>query len=194
MKSICVYCGSRMGKDPAYKALARQLGQLLGERGLTLVYGGGNVGLMGVLADATLQAGGRVVGVIPKSLLDKEVGHHEVSELIVVGDMHERKLKMATLADAFIAMPGGIGTLEELFETLTWLQLGFHQKPIGLLDCADYFGGLWRFLEHMVAEGFLRQDQLTLLSHSHDPAALLQTFAQFAAPDTDPWYEKSQFA
>lgn len=196
MKAVCVYCGSRMGVRPAYAEAARQLGATLAARGITLVYGGGNVGLMGVLADAVMAEGGHVVGVIPQALLDKEVGHREVSELIVVHDMHQRKLKMATLADAFIALPGGIGTLEELFETFTWLQLGFHQKPVGLLDVDDYYSHLTGFLDRMVDEGFLRGDQLSMLHQGKTAASLLDELARFVAPDNESlarWFEKSQF-
>jgi uncharacterized protein (TIGR00730 family) len=194
MRAVCVYCGSRKGVQPAYAEGARRLGGLLAERGMTLVYGGGNVGLMGIIADAVMASGGRVVGIIPQALLAKEVGHREVSELIVVEDMHERKLKMATLSDAFIALPGGIGTLEELFETFTWLQLGFHTKPVGLYDIGGYYRQLTDFLGHMVGEGFLRADQLEMLHVADDPAALLADLARFEAPNTDPWFEKSQFA
>lgn len=196
MKAVCVYCGSRMGNRPAYAEAARRLGKALAGRGITLVYGGGKVGLMGVLADAVMAAGGQVIGVIPQALVDKEVGHHAVSELIVVHDMHQRKLKMATLADAFIALPGGIGTLEELFETFTWLQLGFHQKPVGLLDVEGYFSHLNTFLDRMVEENFLRADQLAMLHRSTEAESLLDELAGFEAPDSESyarWFEKSQF-
>ena len=196
MKAVCVYCGSRMGNRPAYPEAARTLGKTLAERGITLVYGGGDVGLMGVIANAAMAAGGRVIGVIPQALMDKEVGHSEVSELIVVPDMHQRKLKMATLADAFIALPGGIGTLEELFETFTWLQLGFHGKPVGLLDVDGYFGHLNTFLDRMVEENFLRADQLAMLHRATDADVLLDELAAFEAPNEENlarWFEKSQF-
>ena len=196
MKAVCVYCGARMGVRPVHAEAARQLGTLLATRGIRLIYGGGNVGLMGVLADATMAAGGEVTGVIPQALLDKEVGHRAISELIVVPDMHQRKLKMALLADAFIALPGGIGTLEELFETFTWLQLGFHGKPVGLLDVDGYYAQLTGFLDRMVEEGFLRADQLALLHRGQDGGALLDELARFEAPDDESlarWFEKSQF-
>ena len=193
MHAICVYCGSRMGRFPAYREIAVALGTLLAQRNITLIYGGGNIGLMGVLADAAMASGGHVIGVIPKGLMDKEVGHRNVSELIVVTDMHERKLKMASLADAFIALPGGIGTLEELFEVFTWLQLGFHGKPVGLLDTAGYYQKLLHFLNHMRDEGFLRADQLALLHHAENAEVLLSELKKFSAPNTDAWYEKSQF-
>jgi uncharacterized protein (TIGR00730 family) len=193
MRSVCVYCGSRMGSGPAFRQAAEDLGRRLAERGITLVYGGGDVGLMGVLADAAMAAGGKVIGVIPQALMDKEVGHRAVSELIVTPDMHQRKLKMATLADAFIALPGGIGTLEELFETFTWLQLGFHKKPIGLLDVDGYYERLAAFLDHMVAQNFLRADQLAMLHRGTEADALLDELTRFEAPDTDRWYERSEF-
>ena len=193
MRAVCVYCGSRMGVGPSYKQAAETLGRLLAERGITLVYGGGDVGLMGVLADSAMAAGGTVIGVIPQALMEKEVGHRAVSELIVTHDMHQRKLTMADRADAFIALPGGIGTLEELFETFTWLQLGFHKKPIGLLDVNGYYEKLTGFLDHMVAENFLRADQLAMLHRATDPAALLDELTRFEAPDTDRWYERSEF-
>lgn len=196
MRAVCVYCGARMGVSPAYASGARVLGETLAHRGITLVYGGGNVGLMGVVANAALAAGGRVIGIIPQALQEKEVGHQSVSELIITPDMHQRKLLMATMSDAFIALPGGIGTLEELFETFTWLQLGFHQKPVGILDINGYYRQLRSFLEHMVAENFLRADQLALLHQSEDGGALLDELAKFEAPDADSysrWFEKSQF-
>lgn len=176
--------------------MARWLGETLAARGITLVYGGGNVGLMGVLADTVMANGGHVVGVIPKALLDKEVGHQNVSQLLVVEDMHERKLKMATMADAFITLPGGIGTMEELFETFTWLQLGFHKKPVGLLDVDGYYDHLVTFLNRMVEENFLLEDQLGLLHRGTEPAQLLADLAAFEAPEDamyDAWFDKSQF-
>jgi uncharacterized protein (TIGR00730 family) len=194
MKAICVYCGSRAGSKPEYAEMARVLGKLLAERGITLVYGGGNVGLMGVVADAVQSAGGHTIGVIPRLLVEKEVAHKGLGELIIVNDMHERKLKMATLSDAFIALPGGIGTLEELFETWTWLQLGFHGKPIGLLDAGNYYAHLLQFLDHMVAEGFLNAAQRDLLFHEQDAGGLLAKLSAFAAPATDPWYDEVRFA
>ena len=189
MKSLCVYCGSNRGSRPEYAELARRLGTLLARRGITLVYGAGNIGLMGIAADAAMAAGGKVVGVIPRALMEKEVAHHGLSELIVVNDMHERKLTMATRADGFIALPGGIGTLEELFETWTWLQLGFHGKPIALLDVAGYYASLVAFLDHMVGERFLMPAQRELLITDTDPEAVLDRMSAFAAPDTDKWYE-----
>jgi uncharacterized protein (TIGR00730 family) len=153
--NICVYCGSRPGAKPAYAEAARSLGDLIAKRGHGLVYGGGDVGLMGIVADAVLAAGGPVVGVIPEALVQKEVGHQRLTEQHVVPTMHIRKQMMAERADAFIALPGGIGTLEELYEVWTWRQLGYHDKPVGLLNVAGYFDDLLRFMDRSVSEGFL---------------------------------------
>lgn len=178
---VCVYCGSRHGADIAYTAAARELGRTIGERGWELVYGGGHVGLMGEVADATLAAGGRVIGVITEALMKREVGHRGLSELHVVQTMHERKRMMAEGADLFVALPGGIGTMEELFEVWTWRQLGYHDQPIGLLNVAGYYDGFLRFCDQMVAQDFLAAAQRsTLLTHT-DPAALLQTLAKSLA-------------
>ena len=155
MKSLCVFCGSSPGKRPAYAELAVRTGELIARSGLTLVYGGGRVGLMGALADAALGAGGRVVGVIPQMLIDREVGHAGLSQLHVVRTMSERKLLMGDLADAFLALPGGIGTMDELFEAWTWTQLGLHRKPCALLNLDGYYDPLLAFLDHAVDEGFL---------------------------------------
>ena len=158
LRRLCVYCGSRTGDDPVYREAAEAVGRLLAGRGIELVYGGGNVGLMGALADAALEAGGRVIGVIPEDLMAREVGHRGLTELRVVSSMHERKLTMAELSDGFVALPGGIGTVEEIVEVLTWSQLGIHAKPCALLDVAGYFGPLVAFFDHAVARGFLRAD------------------------------------
>lgn len=171
--SICVYCGSRPGVRPAYSSLARALGTAIGRRGWQLVYGGGRAGLMGAVADATLAAGGRVVGIIPDSLMRLEVGHAGLHELHVVETMHQRKQMMAERADAFVAMPGGIGTFEELFEVWTWRHLAYHHSPLGLLDTEGYWSPLMAFLKHSVAEGFMDQDQMAMLEVSADVAALL---------------------
>ncbi len=171
--SICVYCGSRHGNQPAYTAAARALGTAIGARGWQLVYGGGKVGLMGEVADATMAAGGRVVGVIPESLKQREVEHQGLDELHVVPTMHLRKQMMAERADAFVALPGGIGTLEELYEVWTWRQLGYHRKPIGLLNTAGYYNDLLNFMRHSVAEGFLSADQMTAVQVDTDPQVLL---------------------
>jgi uncharacterized protein (TIGR00730 family) len=175
--SVCVYCGSRHGSEPAYTAAARALGEAIGRRGWQLVYGGGKVGLMGELADAALAAGARVVGVIPESLQKREVGHRGLSELHVVPDMHTRKRMMAERADAFIALPGGIGTLEELYEVWTWRQLGYHDQPIGLLNSQGFYDGLLAFMRQTVESGFLDQRQLEVLSVRSNPAELLDWVA-----------------
>lgn len=180
MKSICVYCGSSMGVNPGYAEAARLLAAEMVKDGIALVYGGGNIGLMGVIADEVMQLGGDVTGIIPQALLDKEVGHHGLSRLHIVKDMHERKALMAQLSDGFIAMPGGIGTLEELFEAFTWLQLGLHDKPIGLLNVGGFYDGLNRFLAHTVNEGFLKQGQAELLISETTPRTLLERFQSFA--------------
>jgi uncharacterized protein (TIGR00730 family) len=168
-----VFCGSSAGGAPEYARAAARLGVLLAERGLGLVYGGGRVGLMGILADACLQAGGQVVGVIPRRLQDRELGHSGLAELHVVGSMHERKARMTELADGFVALPGGIGTMEEFFEVWTGGQLGLHAKPYALLNVAGYFDPLIRFLDHMVDERFLRTEQRGALVVDRDPATLL---------------------
>jgi uncharacterized protein (TIGR00730 family) len=159
MKRLCVFCGSSFGDDPAYLAAARDLGQLLAASGIGLVYGGASVGLMGAVADAALAAGGEVIGVLPQGLREREVGHNGLTELHIVATMHERKALMADLADGFIALPGGIGTLEEFCEILTWAQLGVHAKPCGLLDIADYYAPLIAFFDRMVAARFLRIEE-----------------------------------
>jgi uncharacterized protein (TIGR00730 family) len=171
--NIAVYCGSSFGMNPAYQKAARTLGQLLATRGLGLVYGGGNVGLMGATADAALEAGGTVIGVIPHALEQREVAHRGLSTLHVVPDMHARKAKMIELADAFIVLPGGIGTLEELFEVWTWAQLGYHQKPVGLLNIAGYFDSLLEFLDFGVTQGFQKQTARDLLVVNNQPLELL---------------------
>jgi len=185
--SVCVYCGSRHGAQPAYTEAARALGTAIGTRGWQLVYGGGKVGLMGEVADATLAAGGRVVGVIPESLMRREVGHPGLSELHVVPTMHQRKQMMAERANAFIALPGGIGTLEELYEVWTWRQLGYHDNPIGLLNTGGFYDGLLQFMRTTVDEGFLSSQQHAALRVGTDPLALLLELAQLAgaaaAPD-----------
>jgi uncharacterized protein (TIGR00730 family) len=184
--SLCVYCGSRPGKDPAFTALARTLGQAIGRRCWQLVYGGGRAGLMGEVADATLAAGGRVVGVIPDSLMRLEVGHAGLHELHVVDTMHRRKQLMAERADAFIAMPGGIGTFEELFEVWTWRHLGYHDRPLALLDAAGYWAPLVEFLSRAVAQGFMGEDQMAMLHVDTEVEHLLDTLvAGRGDPDDD---------
>jgi len=184
--NICVYCGSRPGVMPAYAQAARVLGQAIASQGHGLVYGGGNVGLMGIVADAVLAAGGPVVGVIPQALVQREVGHLGLSEQHVVPDMHVRKRLMAERADAFIALPGGIGTLEELFEVWTWRQLGYHDKPVGLLNVAGFYDHLLHFMDHTVGQGFLDEAQRRMPLVDTDPAALLHRVLAEAALATAP--------
>ena len=184
--SVCVYCGSRTGADPAHAALAQATGQWIGSRGGQLVYGGGRNGLMGIVADATMKAGGRAIGIIPKSLVDLEVAHHGCTELHVVDTMHERKRLMAEHSDAFLALPGGIGTFEELFEVWTWRQLGYHDKPIGLLNAGGYYDGLVEFLRNCVANGFMNEGQMNLLRIGSDAAPLLADLVQAAGLTDSP--------
>lgn len=172
--SVCVYCGSRDGALPAYGQIAQAVGEAIGRRGWQLVYGGGRAGLMGQVADAVLAAGGGVVGVIPRTLMEREVGHHGLNELHVVETMHERKQLMATRSDAFLALPGGLGTFEELFEVWTWRQLGYHTKPLGLLNCAGYYDGLLGFLRDAVAQGFISVDHHRLLHVETDVDTVLE--------------------
>lgn len=178
--SLCVYCGSRDGLRPEFAAIAAEVGQWIGQHGGQLVYGGGNNGLMGVLADATLAAGGRVVGVIPQALVEREWAKRDCTELHIVDNMHERKRMMAERADAFLALPGGIGTFEEFFEAWTWRQLGYHDKPIGLLDSAGYYQPLLAFLKQSVQQGFMSDWQLDLLTVEAQPALLLAQLVQAA--------------
>jgi hypothetical protein len=182
LKSVCVYCGANRGSGPEYAAAAQRLGALLAERGITVIYGGGSVGLMGVLADAVLAGGGKVIGVIPKGLFAREVAHRGVTKMHVVRSMHERKALMADLADAFIAMPGGLGTLDETFEMLSWAQLGLHAKPCGMLNVGGYFDDLHAFLDHSVERGFLRSKHRRLLIADTDARRLLRRLARYAAP------------
>jgi len=190
LRRICVFAGSRPGARAEYAAAARALGGTLARRGIGLVYGGGNVGLMGELADAALAAGGEVIGVIPEALVRKEVAHTGLSELRVVDSMHERKAQMADLADAFIALPGGMGTLEELCEILTWAQLGLHAKPCGLLDVCGYFERLLGFLDHAVAEDFLRAEHRDILFTAEDTERLLEAFSRHRAPTVEKWIDR----
>ena len=175
MFSLCVYCGSRSGADPRHADAARALGTALGEGGHRLVYGGGHAGLMGAVADATLAAGGQVLGIIPRRLVARELGHRGIQELRIVDTMHERKLQMAQAADAFVALPGGLGTLEELFEAWTWQQLGYHARPIGLLDTAGFYRPLLELLAHTRDAGLVDAAQVNRLRVDTDPQRLLQT-------------------
>jgi len=184
MRRVCVFCGSSFGARPAYAEAARALGRLLAERELDLVYGGGNVGLMGAVADAVLAAGGRAIGVIPDAMVTHEVAHTGLSELHVVPSMHARKAMMADLADGFVAMPGGIGTLDELFEIWSWSQLGIHAKPLGFLDVEGYYSHLQVFLDHVAAEGFMRERHRAMVAVEADPVGLLAAMGGFEAPET----------
>ena len=187
IKKICVYCGSSPGKNPAYSLAAKSLANTLCDRGISLVYGGAAVGVMGVVADAVLAAGGEAIGVIPKSLAVKEVAHDKLSELHVVASMHERKAMMAELADGFIALPGGWGTLEEIFEILTWAQLGFHHKPCGLLNIDGYYDGLIDFLENSFEQQFVNPLCRPMLMTAFEPIALLDQFEIYKAPKVRKW-------
>ncbi len=192
MNSLCVYCGSSSGSEPAYAAAARELGQLLAVQQIELIYGGGRVGLMGTLADAVLDAGGRVQGVIPQSLADREVAHHGLTQLHVVETMHQRKALMAELSDGFLALPGGLGTFEELFEIWTWAQLGMHTKPIGLLNVAGYFDLLLQFLDHAVSQQLLKPVHRAVLNVSTDPAGMLGVLRQALPVWVPKWIDSSQ--
>lgn len=187
---IAVYCGSSPGFEAIHRDSAAELAVTLAKAGCGIVFGGGKVGLMGAVADAAMTAGGEVIGVIPQSLLDKELGHAGVTTLHVVHSMHERKQLMVDLSDGFMALPGGFGTLDELFETLTWLQLGFHFKPVGLLNVKGFFDGMLAFLDHMVAQGFLRQEHRDCLLVAETPAELLAKMHAFTPPDLGKWMEK----
>lgn len=180
MRRICVFAGSSLGTHPAYAAAARELGQMLAERGIGIVYGGGSVGLMGVVADAALGSGGEVIGVLPRGLFRREVAHSGLSEMHEVGSMHERKALMARLADGFIALPGGLGTFDELFEIVTWAQIGLHAKPIGLVDVEEYFAPVLALVEHGVRAGFIPAGNRELLLHAPTPEQVVELL--LAAP------------
>ena len=186
-KRICVFLGSSPGRLPMYREAAAQFGTLLAERGIGLVYGGGSVGLMGTIADAACASGGEVIGIIPEALRNREHDHRGLAELHVVKTMHERKAMMAQLADGFVALPGGIGTLEELFEVWTWAQLGYHAKPCGLLDVGGFYERMSTFIDHVVAEGFLQPQTRSMLLIDRDPATLLGRMAEYLAPTTAHW-------
>ncbi len=190
MKSITVFCGSNSGFRGEYAEAAKELGKLLVASGIRLVYGGGKVGLMGVIADEVMRGGGTVIGIIPESLEKKEVGHRAVTELMVVESMHERKALMAELADGFIAMPGGIGTFEEFFEILTWAQLGFHNKPCAILNVAGYYDGLLALCDNAVSEGFLRREHRHLIIEDEDPERLLSKMNEFKPATFEKWLDK----
>ncbi len=186
---VCVFCGSSSGTDPRYAEAAAQMGSELARRGIGLVYGGGSVGLMGVVADAVLAAGGEVTGVIPGFLHRREVAHGGVDDLRVVGSMHDRKALMADLADAFVALPGGIGTFEELFEALTWTQLGVHDKPVALLDVGDFWAPVLALLDRAVDDGFLRRDVRASVIYATTPADVLEAFTRWQRPDVGKWID-----
>ncbi len=190
MKRVCVFCGSSFGKKNAYREAAQRMGQQIAQQGLGLVYGGGNVGLMGEVANACLNAGGEVIGVIPEKLATKEIAHWELTELKVVKTMHERKSMMSDLSDALIAMPGGVGTLEEIIETFTWLQLGFQLKPCGLLDTLGYYGQLQGFLDHMVEEGFLKLQHRDMMLVDADESALLEKLKNYRHRIEGKWIDQ----
>lgn len=190
--SLCVYCGSRPGARPEYLEQARALGAEMARRGIALVYGGASVGLMGAVADSVLDSGGRAIGIIPQSLARKEIAHQGLTELFIVDSMHSRKALMAEKADAFVALPGGIGTFEELFEMWTWAQLGFHAKPLGLLDTAGYYAGLTAFLDRATSEDFLSDRTRALLQVADEPARLLDLLAAWAAPGAERWVGAGQ--
>ncbi|GAB4459056.1 MAG: TIGR00730 family Rossman fold protein [Armatimonadaceae bacterium] len=191
LRTICVYCGSNRGENPVYREVATQVGASLAQRGIRIVYGAGHVGLMGVVADAALAAGGEVVGVIPRALADWEVAHTGLTELHLVENMHERKAMMADFSDAFLALPGGFGTLEELFEVLTWSQLRIHSKPCGILNVNGFFDPLFVFLEHMVQEGFLRTQHRELALFHTDLDVLLAALEDFEPPVVEKWWDRS---
>ena len=187
---IAIYCGSSRGLDPIYATAAAEMATYLAKQGIGIVYGGGNVGIMGVIADAALAAGGEVIGVIPESLLAKELSHAGVTELHITRSMNERKQRMVDLSDAFIALPGGFGTLDELFETLTWLQLGFHGKPVGLLNAAGFFDHLLTFLDHMSSTGFLTPKHRSSLITETEPEALLKAIRAFEPDTCEKWIDE----
>ena len=193
MKRVCVFCGSSSGRLPVYADAAREMGAELVRRGLGLVYGGGSVGLMGAVADAVLEAGGEAIGVLPRGLARKEFAHDGLTELHLVGSMHERKALMSSLADGFVVLPGGLGTLEELFEVLTWSQLGIHRKPVGLVDVRGYWTGLRTLLRHGVEEGFIRAEYAGLLLVDSTTAALLDRFMAWRPPAGAPiWLDPTE--
>jgi len=191
MKSICVFCGSSMGFHPIYKKSAYDLGKHIAHENLTLIYGGGSVGLMGVLADAVMEHGGKVIGIIPKFLYEWEVGHDDISELIIVDSMHERKQKMAELAQGFIAMPGGIGTLEELFEIFTWAQLALIKKPVALFNINHFYDDITHFLNKVVKEGFVKEGTINSLINSHNMHELIEKMKAFNYTETPKWIDKT---
>ncbi len=192
MESVCVYCGSSPGVNPRHAQVARDFGKALAGRGLRLVYGGGNVGLMGEVANATLAAGGLVTGIIPERLWEKEVGHRGLTDLLVVPTMHARKARMVEVSDSFVALPGGFGTLDELFEVLTWQQIGYHQKPVSLLNVDGYYDGLIEFARHANTEGFVRAEHLNALMIDTDIDTLLDRLAVAGPVRVEKWLKQGE--
>jgi hypothetical protein len=192
MRRVCIFCGSSNGARDVYVEAARAMGAALARRRIGLVFGGGRIGLMGVVADAVLAAGGEVIGVIPEALVAKELAHNGLSDLRVVGSMHERKALMAELADAFVALPGGYGTFEEFCEVVTWAQLGFHRKPCGLLNVVGFYEPLLAFFDHAVAEGFVRPGHRALVLEERDPEHLLDLMARYQPPALEKWIERDE--
>jgi hypothetical protein len=192
MKSICVFCGSSYGALEAYADIARETGRAIAEQGYTLVYGGAKVGLMGTVADAALEAGGKVIGVLPRSLQDKEIGHEGLNELHLVDSMHERKAMMADLSDAFIALPGGVGTLEEIFEVWTWGQLGYHKKPCGFLNAEGYYDHLIAFLDHQTEQGFTKQVMRDMAQIASSPLDMIRQFENYTPPSAPKWINRDE--
>jgi uncharacterized protein (TIGR00730 family) len=192
MKRVCVFCGSSAGTRPEYRACAEELGAELVRRNIGLVYGGGNIGLMGAIADSVLRAGGEAIGVIPEHLMTREIGHQRLTELHIVRSMHERKAMMADLSDAFVALPGGFGTLEEFFEVLTWSQLGLHVKPCGVVNVLGYYTPLLSMLGHAVEEHFLKPQNRALVLACDTPAALLQAFEEWRPVHVEKWLDRDE--
>ena len=192
MRSVCVFCGSNTGNDPAYAEAARSLGRTLAEANVRLVFGGGHVGLMGVVSNAVLDAGGEATGVIPHFLVERELAHADLSDLRIVGTMHERKAMMSDLSEGFIALPGGTGTLEEFFEVLTWAQLGEHRKPCGLLNVAGYYDPLIAIFDHMVSKDFLSASNRSLVLVETDAAALIKRFGEYVPPAKTRWMDRPE--
>jgi uncharacterized protein (TIGR00730 family) len=190
-RRVCIFCGSSPGRDPEYLEIAREVGTLLASRKIAVVYGGAKVGLMGAVADAALAAGGEVYGVIPMRLMNREVAHDKLTELYVVESMHARKTMMAHLSDAFMALPGGWGTLEEIFEITTWTQLGYHQKPVGMLNAKGYYARIKEFVAHAAQEGFLKPEHQKILHFADTPASLLDTLENAWVPSTPRYMDKT---
>jgi uncharacterized protein (TIGR00730 family) len=192
MRRLCVFCGSSLGGNKAYAEMAQAMGALLARRGIGLVYGGGGVGLMGVIAEAVMRDGGEVIGVIPQALADREIAHTGITELHVVDSMHTRKAMMAELADGFVAMPGGVGTFEEFFEVVTWTQLGLHRKPCGLLNVSGFYSPLAAFIDQAVSEGFIKPVHRAAIVVDDDPERLLDSLASIKLPDVPKWIRREE--